>query len=110
MSATAAEDRRVPDVRDGHTSNGGDVTVSLSREFVEAVAVRVAELLAARDRGAAEPWIGVEMAAEHLACGKARVYALVSAGRIPFAKDGSRVLFRRSDLDVWLAAGGGVRP
>jgi excisionase family DNA binding protein len=48
--------------------------------------------------------------AEHLSCGRSRVYALVSAGRIPYRKDGSRLLFRRSELDGWLAGGGGVRP
>jgi len=76
---------------------------------VEAVAARVAELLAARDK-APERWIGVAQAAEHLACGTNRVYALVSAGRIPFVKEGSRVLFRRSTLDAWLTGGGGIRP
>lgn len=92
-----------------HTSNA-DVAVALPPAFVEAVAARVAEILAERQGSAPEAWIGVEEAAAHLACGRSRVYALVSAGRIPFAKDGSRLLFRRSELDAWLAAGGGIRP
>lgn len=80
----------------------------LPPELVEVIARRAAELVAERD-APPEPWVGVDLAAEHLACGKARVYALVSANRIPFEKDGSRLLFRRSALDAWLADGGGVR-
>lgn len=98
-----------PAVPNGNQSNGG-VAISLPSEFVEAVAVRVAELLADRQRVVAEPWIGVEEAAAHLACGRSRLYALTSANRIPHRKDGSRVLFRVSELDAWLSAGGGIRP
>jgi excisionase family DNA binding protein len=86
------------------------LAVSVPVEFVEAVAVRVADLLAERANAAPEPWIGVEQAAAHLACGRSRLYALTSAGRIPYRKDGSRLLFRASELDGWLAGGGGIRP
>lgn len=55
-------------------------------------------------------WLTVGEAAEYLRCPKSRVYSLVSARRIPFVKDGSRTLFRRSELDAWLRAGGGKRP
>jgi excisionase family DNA binding protein len=55
-------------------------------------------------------WIGVDQAARHLACPKSRLYSLVSARRIPFNKDGSRVLFRRNELDEWVRAGGATRP
>ena len=37
-------------------------------------------------------------AAEFLACGKDRIYALVSARRIPHHRDGSRLLFDRAEL------------
>lgn len=86
------------------------VSVALPPAFVEAVAVRVAEILADRHSAEPEPWMGVEAASAHLACGHSRVYALVSAGRIPHRKDGSRLLFRASELDAWLASGGGIRP
>lgn len=55
-------------------------------------------------------WLTVGEAAEYLRCPKSRVYSLVSARRIPFVKDGSRTLFRRSELDSWLRVGGGKRP
>lgn len=83
-------------------------SITLPPEFVEAVALKVAEILSARE--APEPWIGVDAAARHLSCGRSRIYALVSANRIPHRKDGSRVLLRRSELDAWLADGGGIRP
>ncbi len=55
-------------------------------------------------------WLDVEQAAEHLACPKSRLYALVSARRIPFEKDGSRTLFDRVELDAWVRSGGARRP
>jgi excisionase family DNA binding protein len=77
--------------------------LAVSAEFVEALAHRVAELLR-NDVGRAtpEPWIGVDAAAAHLACKPQRVYDLVSQRRVPFRRDGRRVLFRRSDLDGYL--------
>jgi excisionase family DNA binding protein len=57
-----------------------------------------------------EPWVDVKAAAAHLSCPVSRLYALVSARRIPHCKDGSRVLFRRSELDAWVRSGGGRRP
>ncbi len=72
----------------------------------------LAEKLAPRLTKPAQPdgWLTVGEAAEYLRCPKSRVYSLVSARRIPFVKDGSRTLFRRSELDSWLCRGGGKRP
>jgi excisionase family DNA binding protein len=85
------------------------VTIDLSRELIDAIAERVATLLAKRIELEPEPWIGVEQAAVHLACPKSRIYDLVSARRIPHERDGSRLLFRRADLDEWVSSGGGRR-
>jgi len=92
-----------------YQSNGA-LSLALPPELVEVVAQRTAEIVAERLGQQPEPWIGVDQAAEHLACPKSRIYALVSAGRIPHEKDGSRLLFRRSDLDAWLEQGGATRP
>ena len=51
------------------------------------------------DGAGPEPWVGVPKAAEHLHCNPQRIYNLVSEGRIPYRKDGSRLLFRLSELD-----------
>jgi len=91
-------------------TNGSALSLAVPEALVEAVAQRVADLLAERSAPEPEPWIGVEQAAEHLACPRSRVYALSSAGRIPHRKDGSRLLFRRSELDDWLEQGGAKRP
>jgi excisionase family DNA binding protein len=53
-----------------------------------------------------EPWIGVKDAAEHIGAKPQRVYDLVSQERIPHARDGTRLLFRRSELDGYLKDGG----
>ena len=55
-------------------------------------------------------WLDVDGAAERLACPKSRIYALVSAKRIPHDKDGSRLLFRPEELDAWVRTGGAKRP
>lgn len=57
-----------------------------------------------------DSWLDVGQAAEHLSCPRSRIYALVSAQRMPHHKDGSRLLFRREELDAWVRAGGGRRP
>ncbi len=86
-----------------------NLTLPLPAEFIDAIAARAAELIAEREP-AGEPWIGVEQAAEHLGCTASRVYSLTSARRIPHEKDGSRVVFKRSELDAWVRAGGATCP
>jgi excisionase family DNA binding protein len=87
----------------------GPLALTLPVDFVERVAFRVAAILAAREPEA-ERWVGVAEAAEHLSCPRSRIYALTSAGRLPHRKDGTRLLFRLSELDAWLERGGGRRP
>jgi excisionase family DNA binding protein len=84
--------------------------LTVTAELVEAIAARAAELAADLVAARQEPWITVAQAADHLACPKSRVYSLVSARRIPHQKDGSRTLFKASELDAWVAQGGGIRP
>lgn len=77
--------------------------VQLPDEVLDAIADRVAGIISERtgaDRP--EPWIGVAEAAEHLHCRPQRIYALVHQGRLRPRRDGSRLLFRRSELDQWL--------
>ncbi len=58
-----------------------------------------------RATNAAAAWLDVAAAEQHLGYaenarrGRQRVYDLVSQRRLRFAKDGSRLLFRRSWLD-----------
>lgn len=82
--------------------------IEIPDELIERIARRAAELLA--ERPAEDRWLNVAEAAEHIRAKPQRLYALVSARRIPFHKDGSRLLFRRSEIDAWLEAGGGIRP
>jgi len=84
------------------------VQLDVSAEFIERVAERAAELLASRVN--VDEWLSVQEAAHYLRCPRSRIYALTSAKRIPHHHDGSRLLFRRSELDAWVLAGGGRRP
>jgi excisionase family DNA binding protein len=81
---------------------------ALDDDALDTLAERLAPRLAKPAQ--TDGWLTVGEAAEYLRCPKSRVYSLVSARRIPFVKDGSRTLFRRSELDAWLRAGGGKRP
>ena len=65
------------------------------------IAAKVVEKLAHQLAGR-EHWVGVEEAAAHLHCTERRVYDLCSRGDLPYAKDGTRSLFRLSELDAWL--------
>jgi excisionase family DNA binding protein len=86
--------------------------VALPPELLEQIAQRAAELVAERLDGAhsRDGYLDVTGAAEFLACPKSRIYALVSARRIPHAKDGSRLLFERAELRRYVENGGARRP
>ena len=86
----------------GVDETGGELLLPFPPELLEAIARRAAELAEDRASEAPEPWIGVEAAAEYLACRSQRIYDLTSQGRLEHRKDGRRLLFRRSDLDAYL--------
>ncbi len=77
-----------------------NVAVALSDEDVQRIAERVASLAASSSPS--DPWLSIEEAAEHLRAKPQRLYDLVSTGRLKPAKDGRRLLFRRSWLDAYL--------
>ena len=79
--------------------------MTLARALLDEIAADPEALAKLRERtggDAVEAWVGVEQAAEHLGCKPQRIYNLVHARAIPYRKDGSRLLFRLSDLDGWL--------
>lgn len=103
---------RTPGRRDGSSDVGPNgISLSVPAELVEMVAERAAELVADRfsERNAGG-YLDVKGAAEFLSCPTSRIYALVSARRIPFHKDGSRTLFDRGELRQYVEAGGARRP
>lgn len=85
------------------------LALTLPPEALEAIAQRVAELLA-DSSGSKDPQLSREYlttieAAEHLRCDRQRIFDLTSAGKLPVCKDGSRNLYRRADLDAYVAGG-----
>ena len=89
-----------------------DVNVAVGHELIEQIAERAAELMANRQsRASGDGWLrGADKIAAYIDAPRSRVYALVSARRIPVHHDGSALVARRSELDAWLLAGGGRRP
>ena len=80
-----------------------DMIVALPPAVVEVIARRAAAIVSESVSAKPESFIGVGEAAEHLACKPQRNYDLVSQRRLAFHRDGRRLLFRRSDLDAYLA-------
>jgi len=86
------------------------VTLDIGDEIVERIAQRAAELLVDRQSAMASGYLDVAGAADFLACPKSRIYALVSAGRLPHHHDGSRLLFDPAELREYVRKGGAKRP
>lgn len=86
--------------------------LDIGEEVVEQIARRAVELLAEAEKSADadQGFLDVGGAAEFLACPKSRIYSLVSVGRLPHYRDGSRLLFDRAELREYVRRGGARRP
>jgi hypothetical protein len=96
---------RFLDAMDGVDS----ITIALPDAVLEAIVERAAAQVAARLQPAAEPWVGVDVVAAHLACRRQRVYDLVCRRQvtgIPHRKECARLLFKLSQIDRWIESGG----
>lgn len=80
------------------------IAITLSSALIDRLAAQVADRLIVRTTPPATPYLNVDQAAEYLACGKRRVYDLVEREAVVFFRDGKRLLFRRADLDAYVAA------
>jgi hypothetical protein len=85
--------------------------VEIDEELIEQIAERAAELIGERTQAeGSDGWLrGADRIAAYIDAPRSRVYALVSARRIPVHHDGSALIARRSELDRWLVQGGGIR-
>jgi excisionase family DNA binding protein len=79
---------------------------ALDEPALDALAELLAPRLAARFSApaGASPWLDASGAAEYLATTRGRLYDLVQLGKLSPRRDGRRLLFRRDDLDRYLAA------
>lgn len=88
-----------------------DLTVDLGPALAELVGSAVEERLAGTtDALQPYPWLNAKQAAEYLCCPLSRIRKLTSAGDLPVHHDGSRVLYRRDELDAYIYAGGAISP
>jgi excisionase family DNA binding protein len=81
--------------------------------YSEAELDQLADVLADRVAtrvGARSPWLGADEAAEYLRCKLSRVRKLTMTRELPVHHDGSRVLYRREELDDFIRAGGALSP
>ena len=84
------------------------ITLELSAEQLEALALRAAEIIADRARTSSQarsdsPYLSVQEAAALLRSKPQRVYDLLSSRRLSRFKDGSRVLISREEVEAYLA-------
>lgn len=77
--------------------------VALEPSDIEAIATRVAALLAP---DASSPWLNTEGAAAYMACPVSRIRKLTMTGALPSYKEGGRRLYKRGELDAFIASGG----
>jgi excisionase family DNA binding protein len=73
---------------------------------LERLAELVAERLADRMEARRSPWLSAAEAADYLRCSLSRVRKLSMLGEVPAHHDGGRALYRRDELDAYIAAGG----
>jgi excisionase family DNA binding protein len=85
-------------------SANGRLSFELTDEALEALAQRVAAILAEREPLTPSAWLDTKAAAEYLSCTPDRVHDLVGLRRLCPSRDGRRLLFRREDLDAYLEA------
>lgn len=85
-------------------SDATHVSFAIPEALVDEIARRVTER--SSNNYAGESWITVSEAAEHMACPESRIYKLVRQKVLPHEKEGGRLLFRRSQLDSYICAGG----
>ena len=96
--------------------NGRDVppdgfALALPAELVEQIAARAAKLVIDQlDQTGAHGFLDVSGAAAFLSCPESRIYALVSARRLPVHRDGSRLVFDPAELRDYVRNGGAKRP
>lgn len=80
---------------------------ALADYLAELVAEALARRLAAEQGESSgderSPWMGIEGAARYLDWPKQRLYKLSASGALPHYKQEGRLLFRRDELDAWLA-------
>jgi excisionase family DNA binding protein len=77
--------------------------LALDPSDIEAIASRVANLIAQED---ISPWLNTSGAAEYLCCPVSRIRKLTMTDSIPSYREGGRRLYKRSELDAFIAAGG----
>lgn len=80
---------------------GLKLEIDLTSEQLDQLADRVVARIGTRGEGT-PALLDADEAAKYLRCGTQRLYNLKSEGRIKYVKDGSRLLFRRADLDDYL--------
>jgi len=73
--------------------------------LADAIKAEVARQLA-EHAAQASPWLRAAEAAEYLRCPLSRIRKLTMTRQLPVHRDGSRVLYRRDELDAFVQAGG----
>jgi excisionase family DNA binding protein len=82
------------------------VEIRLDDRDIDRLADLLAERVAERIVAQRSPWLDAHEAADYLRCSLSRVRKLTMLAEVPSHRDGGRVLYRRDELDQYVAAGG----
>jgi hypothetical protein len=80
------------------------LTLTLTADQLDVIAVRVAERLQPTSVESASPWLDSAGATDYIAAKPGRIHDLVALGKLTPRRDGRRLLFHRDDLDAYLEA------
>jgi excisionase family DNA binding protein len=87
-----------------------ELRLTLDDAALDVLADRLAARLGAHFGPGGSPWLNAQGAADYLGCSTSRVRKLTMTGELPVHRDGRRTLYRRDDLDGFIAGGGAVSP
>lgn len=81
------------------------INLALPEEVIEAIAQRVAAILAEQAQSAIADWVTADVVAKHLGLSRVRVYELAAKEGMPHKRVGTRSMrFRLDEIDAWKAA------
>jgi excisionase family DNA binding protein len=87
-------------------SSLGSLDLRFDDRDLDKLAELVAERVAERMHAHRSPWLDATEAADYLRCSLSRLRKLTMLGSVPAHRDGGRALYRRDELDAFIAAGG----
>ena len=99
--SASAIPRRVDNQPAGAAAGDVNPLDALATVLAARVAAMVTDQLGEGDSG--DAWMTTDQVADYLSWPKSRIYVYAERGELPHRKHERRLVFRRSEIDAWLA-------